>query len=186
MALAQISIKAIRFQYVKVSDTPWNFETMPFYTRYLRSFLYRNNGKATWVKGARVKREAYLIFYSELEDEIIRLMSQPLADLGSYKVTIVQDPIKLLKECITENRIAIGELNIFDKKLGETKRPTINVKMRDNYCLICPHIENGKCALEGYHGSCIIEKPFIMDGNYGTIHGNLQSCERIMVIMNER
>lgn len=107
-------IVAIRFQYQKRSQTPWNFETIPFYIHYLRSFLQAHPGQAVWVKGAQVRREAILVFYAHLAERVKELMGKPLADLGSYRISWLNtDQIaEVIQETIALNRPTVGYLEL--------------------------------------------------------------------------
>ena len=102
---------ALRFQYRKQTETPHNWETMPFYVHYLRQFLAEHEGEAVWLKGNTGGEEAaYLIFDSELRETIISLMSKPLADLGFYEVTAVS-PSEVAQFIFTKEKVGSLILN---------------------------------------------------------------------------
>jgi hypothetical protein len=178
----QIVLGAIRFQFLP-DERGWCFDSIPFYTDYIKDFLIVNEGDAVWIKGGVVERKAYLMFKSSIEKDVIGLITRSINTLTRIKITPMENPYMLFDECLRKKRVFIGYLELGSQKIGESKKPIIKVKMRDNYCFICPYVENGKCTLEGYHGDCIIDIPFLMDGNYGLIAGNLKSCERIKVVI---
>ncbi len=181
----QIKILALRFQFLP-DEEHHRFDTIPFYTNYLRSFLSRYEGDVVWVKGREVERDAYLVFKDSIKNEVANLLRRAIHDLERIKIAPMEDPSRLFYDCIVRKRTILGCLEIGDQRIGELKKPIINIEMRSNYCSICPYIDNGKCTLEGCQGDCIIEKPFLMDGNYGMISGNLANCERIKVVVDGR
>jgi len=109
---------ALRFRYKKQSEDPHNWETMPFYIRYLRGFLQEHDGDAVWLKGNTGGEEsAYLLFRSELREELIRLMAQPLADLGFYEVASVR-PSEVAPFIFRKDRV--GSLLIEELEIGRS------------------------------------------------------------------
>ncbi|MCJ7506113.1 hypothetical protein MUP05_06555 [Candidatus Bathyarchaeota archaeon] len=116
--MSQPELTAIKFTYRKQSMTPHNWETMPFYVRYLRGFLQEHDGDAVWLKGNTGGEEsAYLLFRSELREELIRLMAQPLADLGFYEVASVR-PSEVAPFIFRKDRV--GSLLIEELEIGRS------------------------------------------------------------------
>jgi len=181
----QVTIGAIRFQFLP-DEQGWRFDSIPFYTSCVKDFLLANEGDAVWVKGGIVKREAYLMFKSSIKEETIDLVKKSICSLTRIKITPMKDPYRLFDECLRKKRTFIGYLEFGSQKLGRPKKPTITVKMRDNYCFLCPFINDGKCTLEGYRGDCAVDRPFLMDGSYGMMGGNLANCGRIRVVVDGR
>jgi len=130
--LSQLSqqVIALRFRYKKQSEDPHNWETMPFYLRYLRQFLAEHEGEAVWLKGNTGREEAaYLIFNSELRETIINLMSKPLADLGFYEVTAVS-PSEVAQFIFTKEKV--GSLILNDIEIGQPL-DQLTIKLRQGF-----------------------------------------------------
>ena len=130
--MSQLSqqVIALRFRYKKQSEDPHNWETMPFYLRYLRQFLAEHEGEAVWLKGNTGREEAaYLIFNSELRETIINLMSKPLADLGFYEVTAVS-PSEVAQFIFTKEKV--GSLILNDIEIGQPL-DQLTIKMRQGF-----------------------------------------------------
>jgi len=119
----KVRLSALGFSYIHGAETH-SFETLPFYTKHLRRFLKRHNGRACWVKGGVVRREAYLVFYTELAEEVIEMLSKPLEDFGFFTVDWV-DPIKVVREAIKEGRVIIGYLRVGEVALGKPFTATL-------------------------------------------------------------
>ena len=114
---------AIRFRYVK-GFSPEKFETIPFYICTLRRFLALHSGRAIWVKGGRVRREAYLIFHYSLLGEVAEMLLKPLREEGYFTFTAA-DPEKVIRETLRLNRKTIGYLNIGNIRLGTPPQLTV-------------------------------------------------------------
>jgi hypothetical protein len=178
-------IAAIRFQFLS-DEQGWRFDSIPFYIKYIRNFLITHEGNVVWIKGNVVEREAYLMFKSSIEKDVVNLVKRSINDFTRVKITPMENPYTLFDECLEKKRMFIGYLELEHQKIGEPKKPKINVKMRKNYVFICPYIKMGNCTLEDYHGECITKSPFLMEGNYGVMSGNLTNCERIKVVFSGR
>ena len=114
------SISALRFQYKKGLATH-AFETIPFYLKVLRGFLWKNRGKCVWLKGGIIEQPAYLIFHSSIKQEVIEMLSQPLADLGRFTVMSVSNPIEIAEKYVNQQRVALGWLKLPDFELGSAE-----------------------------------------------------------------
>lgn len=174
----QIRIAAIRFQFLP-DEQGWRLDTIPFYVNYVRSFLLGHEGDVVWVKGGIVERSAYLMFVDRIENKVTSLVRSALSDLKRVKITPGEQPWRLFHECKEKQRVFIGYLKLDNVVIGESRRREVKVRMRKDYCLICPYINGGRCSLIKHE--CLIDKPWLMDGNYGTILGNLRDCELISV-----
>lgn len=104
-------LRAWQFTYLK-GDTNHAFETMPFYLNTLRKFLRNNLGKIVWLKGGIIEKPAYLLFYSELSEQVFKILVKPLKDGGRFGVIPVQNPIELARKYLREERIAVGYLDL--------------------------------------------------------------------------
>jgi len=124
-------IWALRFQY-KRGGAEHSFETMPFYKKYLRGLLERCNGLICWIKGGIVRRPAYLVFYDELRNTVLRILKEPLEDGGFFTVKLV-DPMEVVSEAIAENRVVIGYIKVGKLELGTPRRMTIDEVMELPY-----------------------------------------------------
>lgn len=113
-----MDLSALRFQYNKKSENPYNWETMPFYLKYLRAFLRKHSGHSIWLKGqSGGEQAAYLIFNSNLRERIVKLLTNPLAELGDFSVTGEKNPVDILKK-FYRGKIGIGYLDVEKLKLG--------------------------------------------------------------------
>lgn len=112
-----LKVKALRFQYRKgIADH--SFETMPFYLNVLRGFLRKNAGNIVWLKGGVIEQPAYLLFTTSIENDVVKILSQPLADLGKYEITPVQNPLEIARKYAFNLRVAIGWLKLPNLELG--------------------------------------------------------------------
>ena len=110
-------VVAIRFTY-RQGMSENKFETIPFYVKTLRRFLRRHNGKAVWVKGGIVRRNAYLLFHRELAEEVLKMLLKPLEDMGFFDFEPA-NPKAVIMEAIRENRRTIGYLKAGELELGK-------------------------------------------------------------------
>lgn len=60
---------------------------------------------------------AYLVFDPELKEEIVRLLSKPLADLGNYEVTREPEPVEVLRK-FYDGKEVIGRLKVWEEWIG--------------------------------------------------------------------
>jgi len=108
----------MRFRYKKRTSVPHNWETMPFYIHYLRKFLKDHDGEAVWLKGHTGNEEAtYLVFNSDLREDIINLMAQPLAELGFYEVSVVS-PNEVAPFLFSKDKV--GSLLVGGTEIGQS------------------------------------------------------------------
>jgi hypothetical protein len=116
----QVEISAVRFQYRGQPDRRGNWENMPFYLRYLRQFLIDHDGEVVWLKGNTGGEEAaYLLFKTDLAEELKKLLSRPLAELGSYDLTAEPGPVEVLRKYYRDGKIGVGRLIFWEEQVGE-------------------------------------------------------------------
>jgi hypothetical protein len=117
---SQLSVVAIRFQYRGQPERRGNWETMPFYLNHLRGFLQGYDGDVVWLKGHTGGDEAaYLIFNDQIRDEVRRLLSQPLPELGIYEITAEPEPVEVLRKYYRDGKIGVGRLQVWEEQVGE-------------------------------------------------------------------
>lgn len=124
-------IVAVRFTY-RQGMSENKFETIPFYVRTLRRFLRRHNGKAVWIKGGIVRRNAYLIFHRELAGEVLSMLLKPLEDMGFFDFEPA-NPKAVIMEAIREKRRTIGYLKAGELELGKPFTATIEEMLEMPY-----------------------------------------------------
>jgi len=115
-----IRIQAIRFQYQGQPDRRGNWETIPFYLKYLRGFLMEHDGNVIWLKGHTGGDEAaYLVFNNMVFGQVHRLVTQPLPELGVYTLTGEKEPIEILRKYYRDGKIGVGRLLFWEEQVGE-------------------------------------------------------------------
>jgi hypothetical protein len=109
---------------------------MPFYLRYLRSFIMKHEGQVVWLKGNTAQETAaYLIFESSLREEIISLMAKPLAELGFYEVTAIS-PNEVTSFLFSKDKV--GSLLVGTIEIGEPLSE-LTQKVRRGFWLPAPN-----------------------------------------------
>lgn len=108
--LSPSNLKALRFIYHH-GKAEHSFETMKFYTVFLRGFLRNNWGKAVWFVGWKIERPAYLLYETSLDGKIQYMLKTPLEDMGNYDIRTV-DVMPLLQQYRAEARVIKGYLNL--------------------------------------------------------------------------
>jgi hypothetical protein len=137
----QILISAIRFQFLP-DEWGRRLDTLPFYKKYIRNFLIWNVGRAAWVKGGSVKREAYLVFHAEIKDEVVKLLTKAYYDGVKIKAAAC-DPIRIVEEAVTARRTVIGVLDLGHSKIGKPVKtsnrwiPIVDEGYRGWMCALC-------------------------------------------------
>jgi len=110
-------IRAIRFRYLG-KDPNRRLETLPFYLKTIRKFLWKHRGDVVWLKGGIIERPAYLVFKSHLTDEVKEMLSEELREGGMFKIEPVEKPIEVVKKYAFNLRVAVGWLKLPNIELG--------------------------------------------------------------------
>lgn len=144
---SQLKLRAWQFTYLK-GESESKFETLPFYLRNLREFLKKNLGKVVWIKGGLIEKPAYLLFYSELSEDVYQLLVKPLKNGGRFGVIPVQNPIEIARKYLREERIALGYLDLKGEYIGSPEslytseeqelqeKVRAGIKLKDGYTII--------------------------------------------------
>lgn len=134
-------VKVLRFKYLG-KEPRKNIETLPFYLNTIRGFLWKHKGDAVWLKGGIIEQPAYLIFKSELTDEVKEMLSQKLREGGSFIIEPVEKPIDIIRKYAHNLRVTVGWLKLPNMELGapETVPPPPEIeeivqKVREGFML---------------------------------------------------
>ncbi|MEM2293387.1 MAG: hypothetical protein QXX41_08940 [Nitrososphaerota archaeon] len=125
----KISLPAIRFQY----DGGESFENIEWYTVDLRRFLWRHKGKAVWLQGAKVTREAFIIYIPEedVKRDLVNLLAKELPRGGKFKISPF-DPNKLIIKYQNKDLVAVGSINWESIRIeGDLPYPNVSEKERE-------------------------------------------------------
>jgi len=116
------NVVGLRFFYRKAYPHKDNFETFPFYKHKLRRFLAENTGRVCWLVGNTAQiRKAYLVFYQELTEDVLKLLREPLKNGGFFvgEAPSIGDLIQAWKGKIL---YAVGQLKLSTVTIGEPVR----------------------------------------------------------------
>lgn len=134
-------VKAIRFRYLG-KEPGRNIETLPFYLKTIRLFLWKHKGKVVWLKGGIIEQPAYLIFKDELTEEVKEMLSEELREGGAFKIEPVENPIEIIRKYAHNLRVTVGWLQLPNLELGspETVPPPPEIeeivnKVREGFML---------------------------------------------------
>jgi len=107
----------LRFKYLG-KEQGKNIETLPFYLKTIRNFLWKHKGDAVWLKGGIIEQPAYLIFKHELIGDIKEMLSQKLREGGSFIIEPVEKPLDIIRKYTHNLRVTVGWLKLPSMELG--------------------------------------------------------------------
>jgi hypothetical protein len=111
------TVKVLRFKYLG-KEPGRNIETLPFYLRTIRGFLWKHKGDVVWLKGGIIEQPAYLVFKSELTNEVKEMLSQELREGGSFIIEPAEKPMDVLRKYAHNLRVTVGWLKLPNMELG--------------------------------------------------------------------
>jgi len=138
----KIGLIALHFSHCRASTT----NSFHFYKRRIRGFLRWHRTNAVWIKGARVKRAAYLIINERIANAAKEMMIAEIHAGGYFKAAFV-DPISVIREALDLNRETVGYLSYSSVQLGDSDE------------IFCPQdgyrkVTINYCRGESYEESC--------------------------------
>lgn len=103
-----MSLEGIQFSY-RGEEKGRNIE---FYTKLLKGFIEKNDGKILWIKGAKVEREAYLIFDTEVHDKCLWFWRQTFNANKFFAMRALsrEEISDQMEKCKNGARVFVGSL----------------------------------------------------------------------------
>lgn len=109
-----MALRAFHFSYAGENKP----ENIRFYRRMLRGFLRWHRGDCVWIKGGRVKREAYIVIKEHLIGNLIKMLEDELEQGGKFTYKEV-NPHYIINEAKELNRETLGYLKHGEIEIGD-------------------------------------------------------------------